>query len=279
MMHVESYGDVTFLRLARGVLGRGIYWTGCYYYDGLLLDCGPPATADALLAFVESRPLAGVVLSHHHEDHTGAAAALLARRGVPAHIHADGIALVRDGFEQQLYRRIAWGRQPRVTLAPLASTFDGQRERFEVHPTPGHSPDHVCLFVPERGYLFTGDLFLAERLRFLRRDEDLLGLIESLERMAVLPVERVFCAHRGLVKGGTSALHRKAEHLRGLRDGILEGLRRGQDPAALARRLVGREGLLSLLSLGHFSARNFVNVLAEASGAAVGPAPRTGEGA
>jgi glyoxylase-like metal-dependent hydrolase (beta-lactamase superfamily II) len=136
-----------------------------------------------------------------------------------------------------------------------------------VHFTPGHSPDHVCLFVPARGYLFTGDLFLAERLRFLRRDEDLTELITSLERMAALPAERVFCAHRGLVKGGTDALRRKAQHLSALRADILEGLQRGRGPGELARRLVGREGLLSVLSLGHFSARNFVHVLARQAGA------------
>ncbi len=266
MIRVESYGDVTFVRLARGLLGRAIYWTGCYYYDGLLLDCGPPATADALLDFVAGRTLAGVVLSHHHEDHVGGAAALAARHGVQARIHAHGVALVRDGFEQQLYRRITWGRPARVELAPLEAEFGGQRERFEVHLTPGHSPDHVCLFVPARGYLFTGDLFLAERLRFLRSDEDLVGLITSLERMAALPAGRVFCAHRGLVKGGTGALRRKAEHLGALRASILEGLRRGHSSAELARRLVGREGLLSVLSLGHFSARNFVRVLAHSEG-------------
>ncbi len=41
MMRVEQHGPVRFVRLARPFLGRGIYWTGCYLVDGLLVDCGP----------------------------------------------------------------------------------------------------------------------------------------------------------------------------------------------------------------------------------------------
>ncbi|HKC12529.1 MAG TPA: MBL fold metallo-hydrolase [Vicinamibacteria bacterium] len=57
--------------MARGVLGYPLFWGGAYLVDGLLVDCGPPATAREMLRFLEGRPLEGLVLTHHHEDQWG----------------------------------------------------------------------------------------------------------------------------------------------------------------------------------------------------------------
>lgn len=262
VIEVETHGEVTFIRLARRVLGRPMYWTGCYLADGLLLDCGPPATVPELLDFLAGRRVGGLAITHHHEDHMGAAYELGARLGLRARIHAAGLHYLEHGFAQQFYRRLAWGRAARVPADRLGPTFEGERLRFEVIATPGHSPDHACFFARERGWLFTGDLFIAERLRFLRADEDLAQLIASLQLAASLPAGSVFCAHRGLVRDGVAALRRKADHLSALREAIRDGLRRGRSEAELARQLVGREGLFAYLSFGHFSARNFVRAVA-----------------
>jgi glyoxylase-like metal-dependent hydrolase (beta-lactamase superfamily II) len=122
----------------------------------------------------------------------------------------------------------------------------------------------VCLFEPERGWLFTGDLFLAERLKYLRSDEDLVLLIESLERVVRLPLRAVFCAHRGPLADGPAALRRKAEGLAALRDRVRELLAEGLPEAEIARRAVGPEGWLTWASFGRFSARNFVRALSRA---------------
>jgi glyoxylase-like metal-dependent hydrolase (beta-lactamase superfamily II) len=248
--------------MARPLLGRPLFWTGAYLVDGLLLDCGPPATASELVKLLEGQPLDGVVITHHHEDHMGGAALLAARRGLVPRIHPRGARLLEGGFAQELYRRFVWGRPPRLRAETLGEEVAGRTLRFQVLHTPGHSEDHVCLFEPERGWLFTGDLFLAERLRYFRSDEDISLLIESLERVGRLPVRRVFCAHRGPLRDGAAALRRKAEGLRALRERVLEMLGEGLPEAEVARRAVGAEGLLTWISAGRFSARNFVRSVA-----------------
>jgi glyoxylase-like metal-dependent hydrolase (beta-lactamase superfamily II) len=237
------------------------YWTGAYLAEGLLVDCGPPATARDLLRALDGRPVEGVAITHHHEDHMGAAPLLLAERGVPAWIHPAGLPLVRDGFPQESYRAIAWGRPRSLVAQPLGDVLAAGALRLEVIPTPGHSPDHVCFFEGERGWLFTGDLFLAERLRYLRFDEDVLAIIASLDAVASLPVRRVFCAHRGPVRDGPAALRRKRDHLVTLRQRIRDLLGQGLPEGEVARRVVGREGFLTWFSRGHFSARNFVRAV------------------
>jgi glyoxylase-like metal-dependent hydrolase (beta-lactamase superfamily II) len=163
---------------------------------------------------------------------------------------------------QEGYRKLVWGRAPRFRAEALGDVVETGALRFRVLHTPGHSVDHVCLFEPERGWLFTGDLFLAERLRYLRSDEELDRLISSVEAAAATGATEVFCAHRGLVRGGVEALRRKADHLRSLRDRVLELLDEGLPEREIARRVIGPEGPMTWFSLGRFSVRNFVRSLA-----------------
>ncbi len=262
MIRLETHGEVVHLRLSRTALGRPLFWTGAYLVDGLLLDCGPPATARELMQALEGRRVDGLVLTHHHEDHVGAAPLLNAARGLVPRVHREGVSLLEHGFVQERYRRLVWGRPRRFRPEPLGAEVEGRSTRFRVVHSPGHSVDHVCLFEPERGWLFTGDLFLAERLRYLRADEELDRLIASLEEAARLPAREVFCAHRGPVRGGVEALRRKTEHLRALRERVLDLLGQGLPEGEVARRAIGHEGPLTWFSLGRFSVRNFVRSIA-----------------
>ena len=274
MIRIEpdaEHRDVTFFRLARTLAGRPLYWGGAYLVGGALVDCGPPATAPELMRALDGRRVDTLLVTHHHEDHMGAAALLGRLRGLVPKIHASGVPRLERGFPQETYRRVAWGRPPRVHAEALGIEEAVGALRFEVIPTPGHSADHVCFFERERGWLFTGDLFIAERLRYLRDDEDLDSLITSLESVARLPLTRVFCAHRGPVRDGPAALRRKAEHLSGLRQRARELLAQGLPEREVTRRAVGREGFLTWFSRGRFSARNFVRVIIKQGGAAARP--------
>jgi len=254
--------EVTFFPLARTIAGRPMYMTGAYLVGIALIDCGPPATAPELVRALDGRRVDSLLVTHHHEDHMGAAALLAARRGLVPRIRAEGVGCLEGGFPQETYRRLAWGRPPRVRAQALGAEESAGAFRFQVIPTPGHSPDHACFFVRDRGWLFTGDLFLAERLRYLREDEDLSALIASLEAVARLPLRRVFCAHRGPVRDGPAALRRKAAHLSTLRERVRELLAQGLPEREVTRRVVGPEGFLTWFSRGRFSARNFVRAVA-----------------
>ena len=69
---------------------------------------------------------------------------------------------------------------------------------LKVLHTPGHSPGHMCFYEQERGYLFTGDLVYKDTLFAYYPSTDPEAYLKSIERVAALPVKRVFPAHHNL---------------------------------------------------------------------------------
>ena len=73
----------------------------------------------------------------------------------------------------------------------------GGRVIIALH-TPGHSPGHLCFWEPQRGYLFTGDLIYKDTLFAYYHSTDPQAYLTSLEKIAILPVKKVFPAHHSL---------------------------------------------------------------------------------
>lgn len=69
---------------------------------------------------------------------------------------------------------------------------------IEVLHTPGHSPGHMCFYEKDSGYLFTGDLVYKDTLFAYYPSTDPTAYLASLERIASLPVTKVFPAHHSL---------------------------------------------------------------------------------
>ena len=69
---------------------------------------------------------------------------------------------------------------------------------LEVLHTPGHSPGHMCFFDRARGDLYTGDLVYKGMLFACYPSTDPDAYLRSLERVAALPVRRVYPAHHSL---------------------------------------------------------------------------------
>lgn len=70
--------------------------------------------------------------------------------------------------------------------------------KIQVLHTPGHSPGHMCFWEEESGFLFTGDLVYKDVLFAYYPSTDPKAYLKSLERIATLPVKRVFPAHHTL---------------------------------------------------------------------------------
>ncbi|WP_106766655.1 MBL fold metallo-hydrolase [Paenibacillus faecalis] len=68
---------------------------------------------------------------------------------------------------------------------------------LKIYHTPGHSPGHIALFDPSRGYLFTGDLLYDETPVYaFYPTTDPEALLNSLDTISRIPeVKRIFGSH------------------------------------------------------------------------------------
>ncbi|WP_313695358.1 MBL fold metallo-hydrolase [Halorarum halobium] len=137
--------------------------------------------------------LDAVVLTHTHPDHVG------------------NLAAVRDAFDVE-----TWGFDASLDQVdnelPDGGTVTMGTAEYEVLHTPGHKDDHLCLYAPEAGVLFAGDLIFQNggfgRTDLAEGDRD--ALIRSIDRVR----ERLDGDLREMHVGhGPSVLDAPGEHV------------------------------------------------------------------
>ena len=139
--------------------------------------------ADAILAAVGDRTLLGILSTHAHNDHIGAARAVAAATGAPVYLHPDDRMLWDVVYPDAAPDRDLEHDQ-RITVAGTP---------LQVISTPGHSPGSVCLYAPSFGTLFSGDtLFHGGPGATGRSYSDKPTILNSIqERLLTLPGETV----------------------------------------------------------------------------------------
>ena len=259
MIHPYDYGEVRYFRMARAIFGKASYWTGVYFVDGLLVDSGPPNLAREVGRLCRELGARQCVTTHHHEDHCGNHGLLREQLRILPLAHALGVArIAAPEIRPQAYRRMTWGVPRPAEAAVLGEWLETPRFRFQVIHTPGHAEDHIALYEPGRQWLFSGDLYLAPKLRYLRADEDIYALLDSLRRVIALEPAGLFCQHRGRVDNATAMLRRKLDFLVELGERIHGLHAKGFHETEITRALPGSDLLWRLWTGGHFSKRNFV---------------------
>ena len=230
-----------------------------YRIGATVIDTGPPNRWAQVRDFLQSDPPKRVLLTHHHEDHSGNAAHI--QRAFGAQILAHPLALpeLARGWRLRPYQRLFWGRTPKLEAKPVADLIELEEGlQLRTLHVPGHAADLVCYLEPERGWLFTGDLYIGGRPRYQRQDENLPMQIESLRTILQHDFKAIFCGHRGVVLEGYLAIENKLDYLLSFCQQVKDLHGKGVSVREITRRLLGREDLTSLATLGHFTKANLV---------------------
>jgi glyoxylase-like metal-dependent hydrolase (beta-lactamase superfamily II) len=260
LLHIDHWGPVTRLSLSRTMLGRPLFWVNAYAVEGLLIDTGPYGTRREVVAAARQYAVRQVFITHQHEDHCGAAGALYRELGLMPQTGAATVPFLKHPPLIHLYRHVIWG-SAQVAPAQAVTTTDTEHYHWEVLPTPGHSPDHTALYEPRQGWVFSGDLFVHERAKYLRADEDLAALERSLRYVADLDPTALFCGHAGVIEQPRVAILRKLQFWDGLRAQARDLKLRGRSLSDIRTAVLGPEGRTTRFTQGHLSKLNLTRAL------------------
>jgi glyoxylase-like metal-dependent hydrolase (beta-lactamase superfamily II) len=257
------HGPVEGLKTGR--FGASINTTSiCYRIGHTLIDTGPPNRWRAVRHFIdeqhEEHGIERLVLTHHHEDHAGNAVRIKKHLGVPVLAPEASIDPLAEGFPMEWYRRAVWGTPEPVAAQPVPETLTLENGwHLQRIAAPGHADDMVCYLVPEKGWLFSADLFIARKPRYLRGDEDLPQLIKTLRAVLEYDFDTLFCGHRGVVEDGQQALRDKIRYLEALCAVVRRRHESGQSIRHITNQMLGRDGWMRWISGGDFSKQNMVH--------------------
>lgn len=257
MLKLYQHDAVTELRFHPTFLGQPLYQVSAFYFDGTLIDTGTPRSSGDLARWTKGQRVDQVLLTHHHEDHVGGVAVLT----VPVFAPAGSLAKITHPVRIPLYRRWVWG-QPRPGQAhPLPNPLTTANHTLQPISTPGQATPHVAYLVPDLGLLFSGDLFISQQAKYIRRRDDLGAWFQSLRRVLTYDFHTLFCAHAGAIPQAKTALQRKLAYWESLHEQTHTLAQQGYPAKVIRDKLLGKENRLTLVSSGRFSKLNLIQAL------------------
>lgn len=258
-----AYEDIEALRVGR--YGQKIN-TSCMLFriGNTVIDTGPPNMWRKVKRFLSEKDIHQLLITHHHEDHCGNLARIK-KLGEPQILaHEAGLPLLAQSYSIPFYRWLVWGR-PRLKIEaqPVPELISVNKD-FHLQPinTPGHSSDMTCYLEPNRGWVFTGDLYIAAKPKYSRTAEDPNLEIESLRHLLTYDFETVFCSHRGILENGRQAISNKLNYLLALREQVRHYRKVGDSIKDICRRFMGKEEFLYYFSFGDYAKANFIRAFA-----------------
>jgi glyoxylase-like metal-dependent hydrolase (beta-lactamase superfamily II) len=176
-------------------------WT--YFIDGpqpVLIDAGVGVAShlDAVDAAAGARQL-HLVVTHAHSDHIAGAPAIVERR--------PGTRLTKMPWPER-DQGLAW--------VPLneGDAIETGEGRLQIIHTPGHAPDHVCLWHADSGTLFAGDMLVIGTTVMIPASHrgSLADYLRSLDLLLALNPRRALPAHGPAIEDPRALIHHYLEH-------------------------------------------------------------------
>ena len=263
----KRFGDVTAFKLGFGPIGSPLMCVHFFLLDGIVIDSAQRNMRRSVLGMLAGNSISTLLMTHHHEDHSGNAAAIANAHRIPIMGHPQTAAKIGRSFPIKPYQRYVWGRADSAAVSPLPPIVESDHYRLKPIHCPGHSRDHTVFLEPDHGWLFSGDLYLGERIKFFRSDEIFTDQIISIKKVLTYDFDALFCAHNPCATGGHDKLRSKLQFLEELYGQVQQMKMAGLPLATVQKHLdQKRDRLVKLITMGNVSFANMIRSAYDSAG-------------
>lgn len=258
-----NYNEVLGLRFGYRRIGRPKLFTYIYYVDGLLIDTGQSKARTEIMAQTQNLSIEQILITHHHEDHSGNIEILSRVHKCKVFGSAGCSELMKNPPGISLAQALTWGKQkPFPHIIPTGNEIKTQKYCFEIIPIPGHAPDMVALYEPNKKWLFSADLYINSYIGYFLDSESIRQQIESTKRILELDFEVMFCSHNPKLENAKAQLTKKLNFLESEFENVASLYLKGYSANQIFRELRLKENwYVRGLSGGHLSKLNMVKAI------------------
>lgn len=233
-MQLQTSGEtntIAQVHFAKGTIGNEKIRLSVHSFisDGVLIDTGSSSLRSVFEPFFNTHTFNQIALTHYHEDHTGNAALAQKKTNAPTYIHPMSAHLTSEKPRIPIYRKMLWGEVEAFQSTPYDTSFQSKNDQWRVIHTPGHTKDHVALLNESKGQLFTGDLYVAPKVKLVLIDENVLDTLDSLKKIQQYDYDDIFCCHAGYVKNPRKMIQYKIDFLEELQGKVLQLAQKGMN--------------------------------------------------
>jgi len=232
-----------------------------YYVDGLLIDTGHPKVRKQVLKATQNLEVNQIFITHFHEDHTGNLETLQKQFHCKAYASQLCSEKMKKPDKLSLAQKLLWGnRKPFFDLNAKKKILETANYTFEIIPIPGHSPDMVALYEPNKKWLFSADLYINSYIGYMLKTESIAIQIKSIKTILQLDFDVLFCGHNPQLKNGKEKLKEKLNYLESFFEDVKNLHEKGLSANKIFKQLKLKEmTFIKLLSGGNLSKLNMVN--------------------
>lgn len=247
-LKIHQHEDLTQIEFYNRRFGM-VMKVSIYFMDGLLIDTGTIRKKQELTPVFETWNIDQVVLTHHHEDHSGLAYWLQTEKNVRLFSHQLGIEKGAAKSRLPYYRYFFWGPKRPYNADKVGKILETENYTWETIHTPGHAKDHIALYNREKGWMFGGDLYVQRQPKSIFSFESIPELIQSLQKILTYDFTTYMCSHVGIIQDGRKAIQGKLDYLLSIQSKIMHLHEQGWSFSEIKKKLFPERHMLQYLSL------------------------------
>ncbi len=255
-----KFEGIRYFKFGYSPIGKPSMFVYIYFVDGLLIDTGQRRVKKEAVATLSHLEVDQMFITHHHEDHTGNIAPLQRQFDCPVYAPTLCCELMKGPPPLSIAQKVVWGSRPAYAdLIPITDQLKTANHNFLMIPIPGHAEDMVALFEPDKGWLFSADLYINSYIGYYLKNESITQQIQSLKRTLELDFRVLFCAHSPQLHHAKEKLEDKLQFLEDFYGQVVHWYLKGYGPKAIFKAMgLSEHGAIHRLSLGQLSKLNMV---------------------